>query len=212
MTMTAVPNGSGSAVTSTGQAAFPGFLATLPVRIPNARGVQYKMELNIIQAPNELKVTPTGFKVFGSKVNIWSLPDIERMVGGDEVVQFHNHPWDFYSTVMTGRLVETRAVWNAETGCLDTSVFVRDEGEEYFCGAEEFHLVTEVTPGTVTLMQMGQKMRRYIDKEGQTQLGEWGYMDRTGKRTTATGRDAAENPTFRAHLLELNPHLRVAAK
>lgn len=198
-----------SGVTSTGLAAFPGFLASEPLKVPNAKGEEFKLELNIVQAPNELKITPTGFSVFGAKINIWSLPDIERETGEKaDAVWFHNHPWDFWSRVLKGRLVETRAVWNATTGKLDTSVYVREEGESYFCGGEEFHLVTEVDLNTVTLMQMGPKLRPFFDKEGKEQFGEWGYLTEEGGRLTATGRDAVPNPGFRDKLLALNPHMR----
>jgi hypothetical protein len=196
-------------VTSTGMSAFPGFLQNPPLRVPNAKGVEFKREINIIQAPNELKITESGFQVFGAKMNIWFLPDLERETGeGEAVVQFHNHPWDFLSRVVVGRLIETRAAWNLETGKLDTSVFIREEGETYLCLADEYHLVTEVAPGTTTIMQMGPKKRPFIDKNGNTQHGEWGYLTESGQKLTATGRDAAPNPGFLERLWALNEHLR----
>lgn len=137
------------------------YMATAPLHIPGKDGRPVKTELVIVRDP----VGPEDGGVGTEKINWWHRPDDIR----DDDVNFpHNHPWGFHSKVLHGGMTERRWIvgpdgrWTGET--VD---FTYVEGDEYTIGAEEFHMVVEIQPKTVTHMHCG------TAKPGNA----WGYLN-----------------------------------
>jgi len=169
-----------------------GILAKPPTNIPNAIGEVYKRELTILRALN-LQAFKELLGDDGSltiKVNVWSLPDVDRFFG--DGASPHNHPWPFKSMIISGSYTEDR--YRLVDNVIERETKTYQAGDINEMPADTFHLVTEVIPGTITVMVCG------TPAPG----NEWGYLDLTTKQYSPAKMD----PNFLDKLKEVNPHLR----
>jgi len=159
-----------SEVTSAGLALANKLFAAKPLHIPNADGEPYQTELVIARDP----------EVQTLKVNWWHAPDDDR--------DPHSHPWDFEATILQGGYTEVR-FW-VENGKVMSDKFSYQAGEVNKIARNEFHLVTDIQPGTVSYMVCNKANPK----------NAWGYLDiNSGEK-----RDADPDPTFIARLQHLN--------
>lgn len=187
-------------VTSLGLEKLAGMFQAPGLKIPNHDGDGfYKYELV------ESRDTATGEV---KKMNIWYGPDVQRAltIEGEspDTLYPHSHPWSFNSTVISGAITEVR--YRFENGALVSERHIRQTGETYFCGADEFHLVVECIPGTITRMDCGPEVTRALGRD--TRRGDWGYLSTTSGRIVSAF--DYKNPKFLGWLRELNPHLKAA--
>ena len=82
---------------------------------------------------------------FGIYLHKWFLPDPRETP--------HNHPWSFFSIILWGWYVEVGHIFKHKRRWLN------------IVPRERFHAVTEVKPGTLSLMFVGRD------------TGTWGYLD-----------------------------------
>ncbi|RSN46560.1 hypothetical protein [Actinomadura sp. WAC 06369] len=143
--------------------------------VPDEDGTAYKAELTLWQSDARTV-----------RVNLWYAPDRR----GGAQPRPHSHPWAFRSHILAGHYVEDR--YELAGGRVRTELGVEHRaGSVNEIPRELYHEVTEVEPGTLTLMLCGPGER-----------GGWGYLDPETGQHTPTGPD----PAFRARLAALNPH------
>lgn len=138
-------------------------------------GEPYKAELTLSKT--------SGWTV---KCNLWMAPDRR----GGETPKPHNHPWDFHSVTLNGRLVEDR-VEIVDGELVYVAGVEHRVGDVNRIGRSTFHEIVDLEPRTLTLMMCGPGMNH------------WGYLDAEGNYTKA-----ATPAGFLTRLRELNPHQR----
>ena len=155
-----------------------------PVHIPDMNGDAYKTEL-VIRADE----TPDADGICVEKILWWHDNDPRKMP--------HNHPWDFYSTIMHGGYTDER--WSLQNGVWTQSFIELRAGDTNHVPQNTFHNVTNLLTGTVTHMRCG----ALIDNN-------WTYLDtNTFEEIPNTlPEDLNEDgvPLFVLELNRLNPH------
>lgn len=138
----------------------------------------YKAEYAVLRTPERTV-----------KVNVWTEPDRRK---GDKPAP-HSHTWPILAHVLRGSYSEDR--YTLAGGAVQTETRQHVAGGINAVPLACWHEVTEVEPGTLTLMVCG--------KAGPG----WGYLDPdTGKRTPSE--DDPDREAFKALLADRNPHLR----
>lgn len=124
-----------------------------PLHIPDGKGGTYKTELVLFSSPERTE-----------KVNWWH--------GDDPRQEPHNHPWknnegvSFVSTILKGGYTERKTeTLNGEWSNYIVSKY--GEGDKNIVKHNEFHVVYDVLPNTVTHMVC----------YDQVENNEWGYLD-----------------------------------
>ena len=131
-----------------------GLFKNPPLHIPDGKGGTYKTELVLFSSRERTE-----------KINWWH--------SGDPRNTPHNHPWDFTSTILSGGYTEDRWSKSVISGdWIKTTT-------QYTCGSEgilnakntiqanEFHVVYDILPDTVTHMVCGEVAKS----------SEWGYLN-----------------------------------
>lgn len=181
-----------------------------PIHVPDLGGGTYKTEIALYDGPGVDVLVPYYPEVGGG------LPQpIELKIGtlkltwwhaGDPRPLPHNHPWrdeggvSFRSSILSGGYTET--VYRLD-GSTEQRVY--RAGDVNIARHDEYHVVSEVLPQTVTLMACGPRVK---PEEGQS---PWGYL-----LTGDDGRMVAVGPTHPSvmdpgagdRFKALNPHLR----
>lgn len=148
-------------------------------RIPGPDGQVFKIEFAFARSTER-----TG------KVNFWLAPDYSGGSGPEP----HQHPWaEINSHILVGGYEEGR--FTAQAGSVSHEIRTHGAGEVNSMLVSDYHQVTAVEPGTLTLMLCGRHT-------GQ----RWGYLD------VETGRFRPNPPELHAAFLRryeaANPHLR----
>lgn len=151
-----------------------------PMRIPDTTGTNFFLSaIDLFRSPE-----------FTVKLHHWHC--------ADEREKPHNHPWcdvngvSFTSHILVGGYEEI-VYWFDAAGQVQSEIRKYKAGDKNVSFYREYHTITSVEPGTVTLMVCG----------NQVPLNEWGYLDvETGKYTKAEKTDE-----FTARFLAANPHL-----
>lgn len=167
--------------TTAGIKAANDWFTAAPIRIPDPTGTDYFRSAVDIFRSSEFTV----------KLHYWHF--------ADEREQPHNHPWkdsngiSFTSRILVGGYREN-VYWVDATGEVQYETREYSVGDKNVSLYKEYHAVTEVIPGTVTLMVCG----------NQVPDNEWGYLDvQTGRYTKAEKSD-----DFTGRFMATNTHLQ----
>lgn len=144
-----------------------------PVHIPDGKGGAFKTELTVARSPEY------------TEKYLWWYADDPRP-------EYHNHPWPFESTILSGGYTEHR-VW-IEDGRLRRETRNYREGDVNQVNAGVYHVVVNVLPGTATHLICGKA------SEGNA----WGYLD----LETLEHNPAKKEEGFMEKMQAINPHLR----
>jgi hypothetical protein len=148
-----------------------------PVHIPDGMGGSYKTELVIERSPQKTV-----------KVLWWHADDPRP--------EPHNHPWDFESQIIAGGYTDVR--YTVKNGNVIREVKEVRSGDINNVPREVFHCVTNVLPGTVTVMTCGEA----------TPGNTWGYLDIETGEVTGSNEPPFGDPDFIGKLRSINPHMR----
>jgi len=171
-----------------------GWMASIPVHIPDGKGGAYKTEWTLFDHPQLGTV----------KLNFWHAPDPRRIP--------HNHPWEdheglaFTSHIIAGGYTETVYGYTDCYGYYPSvyQVYPHSGLNKKYNYRRVYHTVDKVAPGTITLMVCGRRKP------------EWGYLllgerDENGYFTGEEVRfddPRVADPGFREAFLALNPMKR----
>lgn len=197
-----------------------GMLTRAPIHIPDLGVGSYKTEVTLYDGSATELIVPYWVKSDkeprGLVVNeglIWNSTLIKMGTlkltwwhAGDPRPLPHNHPWrdkdgvSFYSSILSGGYTET--VYRLD-GSTEERVY--RAGDVNVARHDEYHVVGDVLPQTVTLMACGPRVK---PEEGQS---PWGYL-----LTGDDGRMVPVGPTHPSvmdpgagdRFKALNPHLR----
>ena len=199
--------------------------AACPRHIPNGKGEPFKTELvfqrseartdkiNFWHGPDDDRPPHNHPWRFLDRSEVLYDPDgprdimknIELLCGYDVLSYFGDRldvkdlaGYSFVSEIMHGSL--THAVYWAEGSNVLLDVHHYEKGEVYAIKYDQFHLVTEVAPGTVTRMICGPVVKAL----GNRRFNEWGYMD----KETGVYWPATPDPTFMEKLRDNNRFLK----
>ena len=172
-------SGDGSTCTSLGTSLEAPAFGEAPIHVPVGFGKNprhtYKSELVLVRDP--------GVRTL--KMLWWH----DR----DPRAEPHCHPWNFRSAILAGGYDEVR-YWLDEAGEVQQEQCSWVAGNINVVPANVFHCVTNVQPGTVTLLDCGPA----------NSGNAWGYLD----PETGIYRDQKElaAPQFGSHFSTVNPH------
>jgi hypothetical protein len=197
-------------------------LMRAPIHIPNLAEGSYKTEVTLYDGPEADILVPYWVET-EEEGPPWMTGKAKRMVlkyrgrqvgtlkltwwhAGDPRPLPHNHPWrdedgvSFRSSILSGGYTET--VYRLD-GSTEERVY--RAGDVNIARHDEYHVVSDVLPQTVTLMACGPRVK---PEEGQS---PWGYL-----LTGDDGRMVAVGPTHPSvmdpgagdRFKALNPHLR----
>jgi hypothetical protein len=169
-----------TARTTSGTIALNDWFTAPPIRIPNPTGEGYfRTAIDMFRSPEKTV-----------KLHYWH--------GGDELEQPHNHPWkdddgvSFRSTILVGGYTET-VYWVNGDGDVQSEVKEYRAGDTNTSFYSDYHVVSNVLPGTITFMVCGKQVPN----------NEWGYLDiETGGYTKAE-----KTADFTAKFMAVNSHL-----
>lgn len=168
----------------------------VPIAIPNEKGEVVKIETVVFRDESGVR-----------KFNVWMRPD-----DTDHRARPHNHPWRFKSTVHSGAITEVRYTPVYSDDGQGDIVGYRAEtvthkaGDTYICEADTYHVVVDVTPGTVTEMICEAVVNN-----------PWGYLEVFGHTREdglilGTHVPAVKDPSFLERMWTLNPLKRPTPK
>ncbi len=108
----------------------------------------------------------------------------------------HSHPWEFTSTILAGSITEKRWKFDENGDFQYLGEFTYNVGETYHVPHGEFHVVTAISPGTVTHMVCGPIQDN----------GLWHYAVTVGDKVVLE--NPAGDPKYIENLQVINPYLR----
>jgi len=156
------------------------WFASAPIRIPKMNGEGYfRTAIDVFRSPETT-----------IKIHYWHSEDgLEKP---------HNHPWNtdgvsFQSHILSGGYKET-VYWLDNAGAVQSLERTFRAGDVNTALYEQYHVVSEVLPNTITLMVCG----------AQFPNNEWGYLD----IETGEYKKAEKTVAITELFLNANQHLK----